>query len=89
MVGDGSGGEIVKVGVNAVIGVSGMLTWASSLPSASSSSGSSFVKMADKFRRRGAISSGKGPSAVGSREDVDAWPWIPSRDRGWVSFSKK
>jgi hypothetical protein len=61
---------MVKVGANAVIGVSGMLTWASSVSGASPSSGSSFVKIADKFLRRGAISSGKGPSAAVASQDV-------------------
>jgi hypothetical protein len=69
--GESKGGEVEKVGANAVIGVSGMLTWASSVPSASPSSGSSFVRMADKFLRRGAMSSRKSPSAVVvSREGV-------------------
>jgi hypothetical protein len=61
-----------KVDANAVIGVSGMLTWVSPIPSASPSSGSSFVRMADKFLRRGAMSSGTGPSAAVSRDKVDS-----------------
>jgi len=72
-VGDDGGVVVVKVDANAVIGVSGMLTWASSVPSPSPSSGTSFVRIADRFLRRGAMSSGKGPSAVVvSREDVDS-----------------
>jgi len=64
--GSGEGGEeeVPKVDANAVIGVPGMLTWASVAPGVSTSTGSSFVRMADRFFRRDAMSSGTGPSAV-------------------------
>ena len=70
----GTGGEevVAKVDASAVVGVSGMLTWASPVPSASPPSGSSFVRMADKFLSRGAMSSGTGPSTVVSRDSIDS-----------------
>ena len=74
MVGDGDGGdgESAKVDAIADVGVSGMLTWAPPVSSPSPSSGSSFVRMADKFLRRGAMSSGTGASVIVSRDNVDS-----------------
>ena len=71
-----------KVDANAVAGISGMLTWAwaslaptrSSGASPSPSVGSSFVRIADRFFKRGAMSSGTALSTAvvsESSRDVD------------------
>ena len=83
---DGGGdGDVTKVGVDADVGVSGMLTWASLASSASPHMGSSFVRIADKFFKRGAMSSGTVPSvaaAVAASRDVRSWFGLPPYDRG-------
>jgi hypothetical protein len=90
--GDGGDGDVTKVGVDAVVGVSGMLTWTSLASKASPHMGSSFVRIADKFFKRGAMSSGTVPfiaAAVAASGDARSCFGLPPYDRGWVNFSKK